>query len=155
MDYILKKAEDRYATGRWTAVTVLQDMRDIFFPTLEFLIDLGELQYPSNSTQRNRDDFERTFRANYRLGPHGLQPVIDIFRRLFELVVTQRHRVSPGEFSLQIEMINTYANPLHALLLHFRTTVDRVEYDPFPFAELRRELQTSSNKFVVSSISEP
>ena len=149
LDFILKRAEAPSGSIQWTAVSMLQDARDNFFPTLQFLIDLGELQHPLNGTETTQEDFDQSFWANFRLGPHGLHPIIGILKRVYNLVVAQRHRVSSIELSLQVETINAYAALLLSLLQHFRTSVDRVEYDPLPFAELRRELQTGSNKFAV------
>lgn len=57
--------------------------------------------------------------------------------------------MSPEEFNLQMETLNVHSAPLHSLLIYFHTSVDRMEYDPIPFSDLRRELQSGSGKFSV------
>jgi hypothetical protein len=150
MSYFLDQAESHRATARWTAVTILEEARDAFFPTLQFLSDLGELQHQNTGSMDSNSLFEEPFRTNFRLGPHGFKPIIDFFRRMYQLCLAQRYRVSTEAFSIQMETLNLYSAPLHSLLLHFRTSVDRVEYDPVPFSDLRRELQSGSNRFAVS-----
>jgi hypothetical protein len=149
MIYFLDQAESPRTTARWTAVTILQEARDAFLPALQFLIDLGELQHPSNGATDSNSCFKDTFRANFRLGPHGFKPIIDFFGRIHRLCTAQRYKVSPEEFNLQMETLNAYSAPLHSLLIYFRTSVDRMEYDPIPFSDLRWELQSGSGKFAV------
>jgi hypothetical protein len=146
--YILNQAENQAIKSRWTATTVFEEAQDNFFPMLQFLIDLMELRHGNTSHQDDHGDFHASFETNFRLGPYGLHPIINFLQRLYNLVLAQRHYATSG-FVLQIETLNVYTTPLHALLLHFRTSVNRVEYDPTPFSELRQELQTGSHKFPV------
>jgi hypothetical protein len=150
MLYFLDQAEASTGGARWSAAAIIQEASVTFLPTLQFLIDLGVLQHPSSDNGNNSEDFEPSFQANFRLGPHGLQPIIEFFRRLFQLIIAQRYTVPLAEFNAQMDMFNSYTAPLHSLLLHFRTSVDRVEYDPVPFSDLCRELRIGSGKFAVS-----
>jgi len=151
MLYFLDQAES-FSAARWNAVTILEEARDSFFPTLQFLLDLEELQHPKTTgAADNTDAFDKHFNMNFRLGPNSLNLIIDFFKRIFRLTMAQRYNVSPAEFSLQIDTLNSYAAPLHSLLLHFRIAIDRVEYDPAPFSDLRRQLQGRSNNFTVST----
>ncbi|KIM82135.1 hypothetical protein PILCRDRAFT_7995 [Piloderma croceum F 1598] len=78
LNFILKQAEAPSGSIQWTVISVLQDTRDNFFPTLQFLIDLGELQHPLNGAETTQEDFDQLFWANFHLGPHGLHPIIGI-----------------------------------------------------------------------------
>ena len=116
----LDEAEVQAAKAQWT---VLKEARDTFFPALKFLIDLGELQHPAMGVEYKHKDFITLFNAHFHLGGHGFQPIIDMLKRLYTLAVTKCHDVLPWEFTLHIETVNRYSEPLHSLLLHFRTSV--------------------------------
>ena len=89
VSYFLDQAESHRATARWTAVTILEEARDAFFPTLQFLSDLGELQHQNIRAMDSNSLFKEPFCTNFCLGPHGFKPIIDFFRQMYQLCLAQ------------------------------------------------------------------
>ncbi|KIM75592.1 hypothetical protein PILCRDRAFT_13508 [Piloderma croceum F 1598] len=119
LSYIVNQAEIHPIKSRWTVVTVFNEARLTFFPTLQFVVDLVELQHHSAISQNGHGDFDAIFKVDFHLSPHGFKLIIVFLHCLYKLALVQRHLVSPSDFSLQIEALNFYAIPLRALLCHF------------------------------------
>lgn len=118
-------------------------LQDELLPSLEFLLHL------ERDEQFRADCFDIVF----AIGPNGVQPAIEL---LYLIFTTLQHVQDGGLMSLDDYLIHvetleaTYARPLLALVLHFRSTANRAEYDPQGFSSLRLELQTPGrNKFGV------
>lgn len=130
---------------------VMADAQDILFPTLNFIVELGEVQSDGRGAV-DGDDFSTAFTQKFALGPDGLQPIINTLDRLFLMLLSKRHELGVEEFDGHVNTLNAFSAPLLALILHFRTSVPREHYDPASFAELRKEIRLSGQKFPVSPI---
>lgn len=123
--------------------------RDLL-PSLQFLLELALTLSGSDETK---------FSSQFRIGPNGCHPLFNLIPSVHDHLnwAFDNDFLSAMSYhSLALHLDVTYSRPLLTLLLHFRSTVDRSEYDPSGVSQLRYELRTGYNKFGVSpSISLP
>ncbi|KDQ53388.1 hypothetical protein JAAARDRAFT_197537 [Jaapia argillacea MUCL 33604] len=139
--------------GRVAAILelILPDVNQQLVVPLDSLRDLASrlntiTTLPADEQIQIRADFADQF----LLGPFGLHRPIQFLNDFYILFEANRDYISTNEFSYGADLVNSVATPLLSLLLHFRTSTDRSEYDPGGFGELREQLRTGRNKFGVA-----
>jgi hypothetical protein len=137
---LLERIESPTEETAWSPALVFDLAADDLFPELKFLVGFGD---PEDV------DYDSKFTEYFRLGPHGLQPFINFFHRLYNATVRWTPRLSERELSRFIAIIDSFATPIHNGVLHLRTSVPRSLYDPPGFAELQDALARNRHKLGV------
>ena len=116
-------------------------------PLFRFLFDLEQ----TSALEKSTPDFLQQLLADFRLGPHGLGPVIKYIADLHNLVILtyEQQNMHADEARQCIAQINIIAVPLESLLVTFRSSVFRGLYDPEGFSHLQDALKERSYIFGV------
>ncbi|KAK7025865.1 hypothetical protein R3P38DRAFT_3193490 [Favolaschia claudopus] len=134
----LERVESPTESSSWTPRHLIDLAQDQLFPLLALVVDFGDI---------TTDDGEDQFHANFRLGPAGLSPFIDLLHRLYLLVINWTPRLPHVEVVGFVSIINSFVAPIYNAVLHFRDTTPRYRYDPPGFAALRETTQKLHHRF--------
>lgn len=127
----------------WGSDLAIKAAENDVFPLLKFIPELAQLQISKP------EEFSEIFESDFRLGPGGLHPLI-FWLKHFQTLISINSDVSSEVFTRLTMTVDYYATALMSLVLYFRTTVNRAEYDPIGFRELRQELCIDTDRFGVS-----
>ncbi|KAJ7909557.1 hypothetical protein B0H13DRAFT_2330262 [Mycena leptocephala] len=142
---LLERLESSGGSTSWSPALVFDLAADELFPELKFIVSFAD---------SDDADYASRFLDYIRLGPHGLQPFIDLLYGLYNVTINWTPRLSDPDLALLIAIIDTFATPIYAGLLHLRTSVPRYTYDPPGFAELQEVLQKSRHRFGEADIAD-
>jgi hypothetical protein len=129
---LVERLESKEETA-WSPELVFDLAADELFLELKFILGFGDPQ---------DDDYATRFTDYFRLGPHGLQPFIEFLYRLYNATANWPG-LSESDLTRFVAIIDSFATPIQAGILHLRTSMPRLSYDPPGFAELQDVL----NKF--------
>ncbi|KAJ7076553.1 hypothetical protein B0H15DRAFT_805557 [Mycena belliarum] len=91
---------------------------------------------------------------NFRLGPHGLEPIINLLCRFRRFVKASSISLPMGDVEACVVKVDLYGAAIYSALLSFRAAVDREHYDPPDFAGIRKVLRTRREIFPVADDTE-
>lgn len=105
---------------------------DEFFPSLDFLVHLGEgLDDPSSNVHLN---LYGSFAL--ALGPHALNPIIDTLIRMGNLLEANRAHYHSTQYEPMHASISSLATPISQMVYYFRNSIPRSRWDPTGFRVL-------------------
>ncbi|KAF8589314.1 hypothetical protein K439DRAFT_418581 [Ramaria rubella] len=132
----------------WPFESIINFFHTYMSPKLEFILELASLISTEEDTDR---ESTRRFDENFRLGSHGLNPIINWFRRIDTLLAAKLQILSSGDCELLVTLLEPYAQALHSLMAHLHCNYDRVYYDIRELAQLCLDLQEHVAIFEVLS----
>ncbi|KAF6759846.1 hypothetical protein DFP72DRAFT_1063583 [Ephemerocybe angulata] len=111
---------------------VVHDSLTVLFSSLTGIIELSK-----DTTD------EEGFKRDFRLGPHGLSPIINSMNDLYSLLEDSVENVLGGEeCNKLVDTMEPTATAIISLVLAFRDRTKRHLYDPPGFRELRSAMNT-------------
>ncbi|KAF5339992.1 hypothetical protein D9611_012377 [Ephemerocybe angulata] len=135
------------------ASTLLFPAINAFLPSLGFILELDETSHSAQATANGLDPgVGDEFDAVFRLGPHGLHPIISSMHRAY-LVIQKAAAGSPtdmsNELNKMIDAMEPYGKAILNLVLVFRGRygAKRSLYDPPGFSHFRSVLQLKAPYF--------
>ncbi|KAJ7603861.1 hypothetical protein DFH06DRAFT_1392519 [Mycena polygramma] len=141
----LERLESPGEGSNWVPALVFELAADELFQELNFIVNFGD---PADA------DYASRFTDYFRLGPNGLQPFITFLYRLYRATINWTPRLPYEDLARYVAIINSFATPIHAGVLHLRATVHRSVFDPPGFAELQEVLKKSRHRFGEAEISD-
>ncbi|KAF6747405.1 hypothetical protein DFP72DRAFT_854382 [Ephemerocybe angulata] len=126
----------------------LQDLRSAlskFIPSLAFLIELDDALSEPSAEANSNIEFEEVF----RLGPAGLEPLIAMGHRLYHFLKMSGAVEAVGLKACNeiIAVLEPSGLAILNLIKLFRDGVDRSNFDPPGFADLRQVLNSQVSYF--------
>lgn len=117
---------------KWGLNLVIQILEDDIFPRLSFLIEVETL------LSSKLEKFDTAFSAVFQIGPHGIQPMINLLFDVFSALLKSReaNHISADEYTSLLATLELYAQSLLSLILHFRSNTPREDYNPPGFSNL-------------------
>ncbi|KAF6752540.1 hypothetical protein DFP72DRAFT_1070117 [Ephemerocybe angulata] len=136
---------DGLSAGSWVEMSPLlsifwKRVQNDFLPRLGFLVTLsGACKGESGS---GKGGFETLWNDGFKLGPYGLEPIIELLYRVHE--VLRRHVgtewINGAQWTIIIDSLDLYGEAILHLIHHFKSFTPRSEYDPPGIQELRQAL---------------
>ncbi|KAJ7511087.1 hypothetical protein B0H11DRAFT_1953917 [Mycena galericulata] len=126
----------RNVPGVLSVDAILHLVEHDLFPEIGFVLDFGD------AVQHE---------ANFRLGPHGLESIVDVLYRFRRFLLGPDMYIPPAHIKNYVERVDEYSAAIYSGLLNFRNSVDREHYDPPNFATSADE----DERFTVLNLSVP
>ncbi|KAJ7491622.1 hypothetical protein B0H11DRAFT_2008491, partial [Mycena galericulata] len=120
------------APGVLSVDAILHLVEHDLFPEIGFVLDFGD------AAQHE---------ANFRLGPHGLESIVDVLYRFRRFLLGPDMFIPAAHIKKYVERVDEYSAAIYSGLLNFRNSVDREHYDPPKFATVRKILRTRREIF--------
>ncbi|KAJ7457978.1 hypothetical protein B0H11DRAFT_2062122 [Mycena galericulata] len=122
----------RGVPGVLSVDAILHLVEHDLFPEIGFVLDFGD------AVQHE---------ANFRLGPHGLESIVDVLYRFRRFLLGPDMYIPPAHIKNYVERVDEYSAAIYSGLLNLRNSVDREHYDPPNFATVRKILRTRREIF--------